>query len=91
VNKSTVFCSAAQRKFWNLPTNTTQTDCILFCRVAKNLGITNRNNANESNCILFCCATKIFGIYQQKQQKLNLFCSAAQRKLFDLPNKSNSN
>jgi hypothetical protein len=46
--KSTAFCfsrtaktfginfvrphSEAQRKFWNLPSKTTQTDCILFCR-----------------------------------------------------------
>jgi hypothetical protein len=39
VDKSTVFCSAAQRKFWNLPTNTTQTDCILFCCAAKKVAI----------------------------------------------------
>jgi hypothetical protein len=32
VNKTHVFCSAARRKFWNLPTNTIPTDCILFCR-----------------------------------------------------------
>jgi hypothetical protein len=35
VNKSTVFCSAAQRKFWNLPTKATQTKFIMPCRAAK--------------------------------------------------------
>jgi predicted Na+-dependent transporter len=51
-----------QRKFWNLPTKTTQADCILFCRAAKNLGI-----------------------YQQKQLRLTVFYSAAQRFFLNLP------
>jgi hypothetical protein len=36
-SKSTAFFAAAQRKFWNLPTEATQT--ILFCRAAKIFGI----------------------------------------------------
>jgi hypothetical protein len=38
-HKLIVFCSAAQTKFWNLPTKATQIKFILQCRAAKIFGI----------------------------------------------------
>jgi hypothetical protein len=37
-------------------------------------------NCEQEHCILFGREAKIFGIHQQKQLKVPVFCSAAQRK-----------
>jgi hypothetical protein len=44
-SNSNSLCSVLPRsqKFWNLSTKTTQIDCILFCRAAKNSGIANKH------------------------------------------------
>jgi hypothetical protein len=44
-------------------------------------------NATTVDCILICHAAKYFRIRQQKQFKLTVFCSAAQRKCSEFANK----
>jgi hypothetical protein len=61
--------SAAQRKFWDSPRKTTQTDCILFCRAAK-IGNLATEEATQINCN--CSgALKILGICQQKTTQID--------------------
>jgi hypothetical protein len=53
--KLTVFCSAAQRKFWNLPTKATQIDS----RAAKFFEFANKQ-LTQIDCTLFSRAAKFF-------------------------------
>jgi hypothetical protein len=96
-NKSTVFGSAAQRKFWKCD----RKHCILFSRAAKTSEIANKSillspgarrkflNRDQKSAAqwkfvqprLFGLRSENFGIYQQKQLKLTAFCSAAQPKI----------
>jgi hypothetical protein len=59
--KSTAFCSVL--------------NCEQISRAAQILEFTNKYNSNWR--ISFCRAAKNLGIYQQKQHKLTVFCSAA--------------
>jgi hypothetical protein len=47
-----VFCAAAQRNIWNLPTTETQLECILFSRVAKDLEFANQGDSNSLRFVL---------------------------------------
>jgi hypothetical protein len=42
--------SAAQRKNWNLPTEATQINCILFCNAAKDFGMRQQKQLKLTAC-----------------------------------------
>jgi hypothetical protein len=73
---------------WNLPTKVIQSDYFnLQAKVTptaerKLLEVTNKRNSNWLYFVQL--RTKNFGICQQKQLKLTVFCSAAQRKNLSL-------
>jgi hypothetical protein len=85
IPKLIAFCSAAQRKYLNLPTKASQINCILlprsenFCNLpTKAIQLiafcsaelcTLPTKATQINCVLFCNAAKNFAICQQKQLK----------------------
>jgi hypothetical protein len=81
-------CCAA-KSFWDLPTRTSQIDCISFCRAEKIFGIATKScilfsravkllSCDQKHCILFSCAAKDFGI----ATKSTVFCSANQLECF---------
>jgi hypothetical protein len=57
-------------------------------RQAKNVQLVNKSNSKLT--VLFSHATKNVAIGEQKQLKIDCFCSAAQRKILELVNRSNS-
>jgi hypothetical protein len=92
----------AAKVFWNLPTpKPTQIDCILFYRSAKDFGIANKHCilsnraekifgiANKTHGILFSRAAKNLEFTKEATQ-INWVCSAAQRKILEFANKTNS-
>jgi hypothetical protein len=70
----TAFCSAAQPKFWNLSTKTTQIDCILLPRIEFFWNLQQK----QLKCEYFW----------NLQLKLTAFCFAEQRKFRSLPTKA---
>jgi hypothetical protein len=95
-NKSTVFCSAAQRNLFELRTKALyfvqpqrktfelRTKELKFCSAAqrKILEFTLKSISNQRYSVQDFAA-KIVGICQQKQLELTAFCSAAQRKTLE--------
>jgi hypothetical protein len=76
--KLTVFCSGCSENFRNLPTKTSQIDCILFSCAEK------ISNCEQEHCILFGAQRKILEFKTG-------FCFAVQRKTLEFVNESNSN
>jgi hypothetical protein len=78
-------------KLWNLPTRTTQIDCISFCRAEKTFGIATKSS-------IFCSAARrdflelrtkalrseiFWNLVTKSNSKLTAFCSTVQQKFWN--------